>query len=76
VEYDESGRSSVAGEPIVNVEPGTPRAERIAIRMKSGAAMRDCVKSGYVIGRDDVTRKKAEAHLLSFLERSLFASSK
>jgi dienelactone hydrolase len=71
VRYDESGRSSVAGTPIVNVPPETSRAERIAIRMESGGSMADCVKSGYVIGRDDETRAKTDAVLLDFLAREL-----
>ena len=68
--YDEAGRSSVDGKPIVHVPPETSRAQRIAIRMQSGSAMTECVKSGYVIGRDDETRAKSDAALLDFLTRT------
>ena len=70
VVYDEAGRSSVNGTPIVDVPPETSRAERIAIRMASGDAMTDCVKSGYIIGRDDETRAKANDLMIQFLARS------
>ena len=63
------------GRPIVNVAPETPRAERIAIRMASGDAMASCVKSGYVIGRDDATRAKAESRIDAFLQRAFFGRS-
>ena len=71
VRYDERGRSSVAGTPIVDLPPETSRAERIATRMASAGALGDCVKSGYVVGRDDETRRKANAHLLAFLDSAL-----
>jgi hypothetical protein len=37
--------------------------------MRSGEPLRDCVKSGYLIGRDDETREKSDAALLAFLGR-------
>ena len=70
VVYDESGLSSVDGTPIVNVPVETSREERIAIRMQSGSGMADCVESGYVIGRDDSTRAKANDILIQFLART------
>ena len=70
VYYDARGHSSVDGHPIVDVAAGTSRAERIAVRMRSGRTMQACVKHGYVIGRDDATRDKAYVALLDFLGRS------
>jgi hypothetical protein len=69
VRYDESGRSSVDGRPIVDVPLETGRAERIVVRIQSSEPLRDCVKSGYVIGRDDETRAKSDAALLAFMKR-------
>ncbi len=71
VVYDESGRSSLNGAPIVDVPPETARAERVLIRMRSGRPMADCVKNGYVIGRDDATRARSDAALLAFLSGTL-----
>ena len=65
------GSVAVNGNEIVAVAPQTPRAERVAIRMASGGPMRRCVKSGYVIGGDPETHRKANAALLAFLGRAL-----
>jgi dienelactone hydrolase len=73
--YDDQGLSSVDDRPVVDVEVDTPRADRVLMRLASGDVMLDCVKNGYVIGRDDETRAKAEAHVLGFLERAWARSS-
>ncbi len=67
IAYDESGRSSIDGRPIVSVPVETPRPERVVLRMKSGEPMRACVKSGYVIGSDPDTAARADEHTLAFL---------
>jgi dienelactone hydrolase len=71
VEYDEKGRSLSGGRYIVDVPVETPRAERITVRLGSGDILGGCVKSGYVIGRDDDTKARSDAHLLDFLGRVL-----
>jgi len=70
VHYDARGHSSVDGHPIVDLRAGASRAQRVVVRMRSGRVMQDCVKHGYVIGRDDATRERASAALLDFLRRS------
>ncbi|MFT5443308.1 MAG: dienelactone hydrolase [Myxococcota bacterium] len=74
VVYDNAGRSSVNGKPVVDVAVETPRMERILMRASSGDQMKECVKSGYVIGRDDETKAKSDATLLNFLRRHLSSS--
>ncbi len=69
--YDERGHSSVDGNPIVDVPLETPRVERIAIRITSGSVMKDCVKYGYIIGRDDKVKQQTDALLLEFLKQNL-----
>lgn len=71
VGYDERGHSQVDGSSIVDVPPDTSRVERIAIRLRSGDAMRECVHNGYLIGKDDATKRKSDQALLAFLERRL-----
>jgi len=71
VEYDERGRSLSAGTYIVDVPLETSRADRIAVRLASGGILGDCVKAGYLVGRDDETRAKSDAQLLDFLARTL-----
>lgn len=69
VKYSESGRSSVNGEPVVDVPVETSRMDRIMIRVSSGDQMKGCVRNGYVIGKDDETKAKSDALLLTFLRR-------
>ena len=71
VVYDEQGHSFMGDEPIVKVPAETSREERVALRIASGDVMADCVESGYLIGRDDDTKRKSDAHLLDFLDRVL-----
>ena len=71
VVYDADGSSRVDDAPIVRAQRGLTRAERVRVRMASGTAMRDCVRSGYVIGRDDETRERADRALLAFLRNAL-----
>ena len=49
----------------------TPRNERIALRVASSGPMRDCVGTGYVIGRDDEAAAKSRAAIDAFLARTL-----
>jgi dienelactone hydrolase len=71
VSYDDRGRSMSGGRMIVDVPLETPRVERIAVRLASGDVLADCVKSGYVVGRDDATRALSDAAMLEFLGRVL-----
>ncbi len=70
VDYDAAGHSQNNGEGIVDVPVETSRPERVVIRLRSGSAMQSCVKSGYVVGRDDTTKAKANLQILGFLSRS------
>jgi len=74
IRYDEKGHSWIGEIPIVDGDPADTRAERVVMRLASGGPMADCVGSGYVIGRDDETRKKATQAFLEFLTRTLRAS--
>jgi len=71
MDYDEQGRAMTDGQYIVNVPLNTSREERIALRLASGDLLADCVKSGYIIGRDDAAKAKSDAHMLEFLGRVL-----
>ena len=69
--YDNRGRSSVDGRVILDVPVETSRAQRIAMRGRSGDAMLHCVRAGYVMGNDPVTTGKGYEALLDFLDRHL-----
>lgn len=55
--YDEKNVPLVDGELLVDYERNATRAERIAARLRLGARLSDCVKYGYLIGRDEKTRR-------------------
>jgi dienelactone hydrolase len=71
VVYDENGHSFVGGIPVVQVPLETPRTERIALRITSGSVMKDCVKYGYIIGRDEMVKQQTDKLLLKFLKENL-----
>lgn len=64
--YDAKGHSFLGDTPIVTGPVSDSRAERVVQRLASGGPMADCVGSGYLIGRDDATRAKAQAVYLEF----------
>ena len=65
--YDNSGVPWVAGKPLSDYGVEASRAERIAARFTSGARLRDCVKYGYIIGRDEAVREQAFEDAKEFL---------
>jgi len=69
--YDANGHSSVDGQTIVDTPLETSREERIAIRIGSGKIMKECVKSGYIIGGDPGVKAQTDQILLAFLARAL-----
>lgn len=69
--YDEKGVPLVDGERLVDYEQDATRPERIAARLRLGARLSDCVKYGYLIGRDEKTRGQAYADAARFLHAKL-----
>ena len=70
-DYDPQGRPVSRGRFLVDLPLDTPREERIAARLSTGGALGDCVRSGYIVGRDEETQAQSDAALLAFLERVL-----
>lgn len=69
--YDETGVPWVDGVPLSDYGVEASRAERIAARFASGARLRDCVKYGYIIGRDEAVRDEAFQDAKEFLQEHL-----
>lgn len=65
--YDAKGHLSVDGRPLPRAADGASRAARYRVRATSGAHFGDCVKQGYLIGRDDATRARSDRALLAWL---------
>lgn len=69
--YDAEGVPFVDGQRLVDYGREASREERIASRLTSGLRVSHCVKTGYLIGRDEVVRERAYAEALTFLEGTL-----
>ncbi len=67
IQYDEMGRAFVNDTYLVDVPLETTREQRIASRLRTGAALLDCVHEGYSGGRHDATKQKSDRHLIDFL---------
>jgi dienelactone hydrolase len=75
VEYDDAGFPYLAGRRVGDVGAGAGRFERIAARITSGGAYRDCLHRGYVVGRDGEATQKGYAVLLAFLAQHFGATA-
>jgi dienelactone hydrolase len=71
--YDASGVPYVDGERLVDYGLEASREERIASRLTSGLRVSHCVKTGYLVGRDEAVRERAFEDALTFLNESLRA---
>jgi len=70
-QYDEAGVASVNGEKLVEYGAEASRATRIAARLRLGPRLLDCVKYGYIVGRDETVRNNAFNEVENFLAKHL-----
>ena len=69
--YDEAGVPHVDGQALFNYPNSASRTQRIAARFTSGAQLQDCVKFGYIVGRDEAVRARAFEDASTFLREHL-----
>jgi len=69
-QYDDKGVPLVNGERLVSYSLEASRASRIAARLRLGPRLMDCVKYGYIVGRDEEVREKAFTEAADFLRVS------
>ena len=69
--YDTDGNALMNGERLTSYALDASRAARIAARLSSGAQLADCVRYGYVVGRNEAVRSAAYERVLGFLDRHL-----
>ncbi len=69
--YDERGVALVNGERLADYDVDASRAARIAARLRLGVQLRDCVKYGYLIGRNEQVRDQAFDDAGRFLRKTL-----
>ncbi len=69
--YDEAGMPHVDGQALFSYSNSASRAQRIAARFTSGEQLQDCVKFGYIVGRDEAVRARAFEDASVFLTAHL-----
>lgn len=73
IEFDDKDMPTLKGQALIPVDAKTDRQTRYQIRVQSSKALGDCVKVGYISGRDETARSLAQKQLLQFL-KARFAS--
>jgi dienelactone hydrolase len=69
--FDDRGYPSVDGVAMITPSDPTDRAERFAMRLRSGSFFGDCVKRGYIVGRDQPVYEDSTKELIRFLDEKL-----
>lgn len=68
IEFNDKDLPTVNGKPLIPVGAKPDRQTRYQIRVHSGKTLGDCVKVGYISGRDESARSLAGKQLLQFLK--------
>ena len=69
--YDARGFPSVNGQQVIPPDLAPSRETRILSRMNSGDKMLECVRHGYIIGRDEAVKARADQRIVRFLRQHL-----
>ena len=68
IEFDDKDLPTVNGKTLIPAGSKPDRETRYQIRVQSGKALGDCVKVGYISGRDETARTLANRQLMQFLK--------
>jgi dienelactone hydrolase len=71
IQYDEDGHPSLDGAPLPYAPPGATREQRYALRASDAANYGACLHRGYIVGRDDETRRRSDRILIDWLRTHL-----
>ena len=71
ISYDDTGAPFVDGRALLPASADPRRERRAQFRAESAAALRSCVRTGYVVGRDDAVKAQSDLQMLAFLRRTL-----
>jgi dienelactone hydrolase len=69
--YDARGYPMVKGTAMISPADSIERADRFNLRMRSGRFLEGCVKTGYIVGRDQPVYEDSTREMLRFLQRTL-----
>lgn len=72
--YDERGFPSVDGRAMISASDPLDRDARYTLRMSSGRFFEGCVKTGYIVGRDQPVYDDSSGELFRFLDEKLINS--
>ncbi|MEG0147898.1 MAG: dienelactone hydrolase family protein [Comamonas sp.] len=68
IEFNDKDFPTVNGKPLIPAGANPDRQTRYQIRVQNGKALGDCVKVGYISGRDETARSLAGKQLMQFLK--------
>ena len=68
IEFNDKDFPVLNGQPLIPAGAQADRQTRYKIRVQSGKALGDCVKVGYMAGRDETARSLANKQMLQFLK--------
>lgn len=68
ISFDEKDMPTLNGKQLIPVDAKPDRETRYQIRVQNSKSLGDCIKVGYISGRDDTARKLASQQLLQFLK--------
>ncbi len=68
IEFNDKYFPVLNGQPLIPAGAQPDRQTRYQIRVQSGKALGDCVKVGYIAGRDESARSLGSKQLLQFLK--------
>ena len=68
IEFNDKDLPTVNGQTLIPAGSKPDRQTRYQIRVQSGQALGDCVKVGYISGRDETARTLANRQLMQFLK--------
>lgn len=69
--FDELGLPSVNGQQMIAPDTDSDRAVRHRLRLISGRFFQGCLEVGYIVGRDEPVKQRADAELLRFLNTEI-----
>lgn len=69
--FDARGLPAVNSRQMIAADTDPDRTVRHRLRLDSGRFFEGCLKVGYIVGRDEPVKQRADAQLLQFLRRAI-----
>jgi len=69
IDYDAAGLPSVSGKQMIAADTPHDRESRFQLRLRSSPFFEGCLRSGYIVGRDEPVKQESDRQLLMFLDK-------